>query len=172
MKNLIGTLLVVALVSIVFFAIRGTTANPESLPILVEENVLITEPGRYSSPHGGQLVDIRRENDGSLKFFVSRTKGDGTTGGGPVAPFQSKSDWFMCWDSTDKLWTYIPEQDHQYCRNWYANDNGSGCCLVGEFGGWQGIPESFFERLPESVNATYSIYLAEMKKKADPRHVQ
>jgi hypothetical protein len=171
-KKLIWTLLVVALVSIVFFANRVTTAKRESLPILVAENVLMTESGRYSAPNGSQLVEIRQENDGSLKFFVSRTMGDGTTGGGPAASFQAKSEWFMCWDSNDKLWTYIPEQDHQYCRNWYANDKGSGCCLVGEFGGWQGIPDSFFERLPESVKATYSIYVAEMGKAAGSGQVQ
>lgn len=61
----------------------------------------------------------------------------------------------MCWDATDRLWTYLPDEDQQYCRYWYTTDHGTGECRVGETGGWDGIPENFLARLPDKVKATY-----------------
>jgi hypothetical protein len=149
-KKLIGAILVIALVCVVYLAIQ--VAPPKRIPA----NVVIVEAGRYVSPNGKQIVEVSSQKDGTLKFFVS--KSDGRSGGGPATPFAAQSGWFMCWDSSDRLWTYVPEQDHKCCRNWYAGDEASGSCLVGESGGWEGVPDSFFAQLPETVKATYTAY--------------
>lgn len=155
LKKLIAAILGIALVCVVYLALQFEQPKLEQ-PKRIPANVVILEAGRYVSPNGKQIVDVSAQKDGTLKFFVS--SGDGRSGGGPAAPFSAKSGWFMCWDSNDKLWTYVPEQDHKCCRNWYAGDAASGSCLVGEGGGWEGVPDSFFARLPETVKATYTTY--------------
>ena len=151
MKKLIGAILGIALVCMVCLVVRD--AQPKRIAV----NVVISDAGRYFSPSGKQIVDISRQENGTLKFFVSNSV-DGRSGSGPATPFQAKSAWFMSWDSTDRLWTYVPDQDRQYCRYWYTNERGSGSCLVGEGGGWEGIPDSFVAHLPETAKATYTTY--------------
>lgn len=154
MKKLIGAVLCVSLLGIVLLVIRCLE------PKRVAANVLIEKTGRYRSPNGKMHLDIWEENEGELKFFVYRQKNGGRSGGGPTNPFQAESDWFMCWDYNDRLWSYVPEQDHQYCRNWYANAEASGTGGSGELGGWEGIPSSFFTRLPDIVKETYRRYIS------------
>lgn len=154
MKKLIGAALGAALLCIVILVIRCLE------PKRVAANVLIEESGRYRSPTGKGLLNIWEEKEGELKFFVYHQKMEGRDGGGPAKPFQAESDWFMCWDSQDRLWSYVPEQDHQSCRCWYANEEASGTGGAGEHGGWEGIPPSFFARLPETVKETYRRYIS------------
>jgi len=159
MKNVIGALFGVALFCFLFFVILRSPATTASVapPTVVQPNVIIKETGDFGSPLGSQVVHIWRETDGSLKFFVNRQKDPGS-GSGPISSFKANSEWSMCWDSDDKLWTYVPELDDQYCTYWYANENGSGSCRVGEYGGWRGIPEAFFANLPEKVKAVHATY--------------
>ena len=155
MKISIGAVLGIALLCIVFLGIRGLTPK-RMAPKRVAANVLIQETGRYASPDGEFVVDVWEDNEGELKFFFHRQKNG--SGGGPAKSFQAESDWFLCWDSQDRLWSYVPEQDHHCCRTWYANAEASGTGGAGSLGGWEGIPPSFFARLPEIVKETYRRY--------------
>jgi hypothetical protein len=152
MKKLIAVVLGMAMLCIAILVIRS--AAPKS----VAANVLIEKAGRYRSPDGSFLVDMKEEDGGKLSFVFYRQDGEGQRGAGPTNPFRADSDWLMCWDSQGRLWTYVPEQDGKYCRYWYANEESTGSCGVGELGGWQGIPEAFFARLPDAVKKTYEAY--------------
>jgi hypothetical protein len=167
MKKMIGAILGVALLCALLFAIRHPPQK------LVAANTVFTKAGTYRSPSGSHVVRVLPENDGSLKFVVTNEKSNGPNGIGPAMPFQARSDWFMCWDSKDRLWTYVPEQDNQYCCCWYSSEEGSGSCLVGEFGGWEGIPNEFFARLPKTVKATYTTYAAiRAQQSSEPKKQQ
>jgi len=65
----------------------------------------------------------------------------------------------MCWDSEDRLWAYVPEQDNQSCTTWFSNENEFGLGHAGEVCGWEGIPHAFLARLPETVKAKYRTYI-------------
>jgi hypothetical protein len=156
MKRLIGVAFCVVLLILASLIIRG------QIPKRVAADVLIEEAGQYRSPNGVCLVDVWEENEGELKFFVYQQKEPGPQvpahaptsildapspqlradriGSGPAKPFRAESDWFMCWDSQDRLWTYVPEQDLSCCSFWQENEDVSGSCLVGDAGGWEGIP--------------------------------
>lgn len=146
MKKPIVIAICVGLVCLAIIAI------PVGHPKRVAENTVIDEAGIYESPRGTQIVNVSREDGGRLKIAVAWRKG----GGGATTPFQANSDWFMCFDSDDRLWTYVPEQDRHLCHCWYTTDKSSGTLTAGELGGWQGVPQSFLARLPESAKATYA----------------
>ena len=148
-KKLIVATAVIAFVGIVI-AVRE-----ESQPRATPANVVIAQAGRYLSPNGTHLLEVSPQEDGSLKYYVSGKTG----GGGPTKPFSPKSEWFMCWDSQDRLWAFVSEQNSKYCCYHFSNDKGAGGCTVGEFGGWEGIPESFLDRLPEATKAIHANYL-------------
>jgi hypothetical protein len=158
MKKWIGGILCIGLLGWACFVVVSKSLTVAiASPKLVSANVIIKEAGSFGSPLNSQMVRIWPEPDGSLKFFVNNQKAIGN-GSGPAAAFEANSDWLMCWDFKDRLWTYIPEQDGQYCRCWYSSEKGSGTTLVGEFGGWDGIPEAFLANLPEKMKAIHATY--------------
>jgi hypothetical protein len=144
MKTLIGSLVGMVLLCIVLLVIHNRT------PHRMAANVLIEETGRYRSPGGDCFVDLWEENKGQLKFLVYKETEAGREGNGPSKSFRAKSDWLMCWDSQDRLWTYVPEQDRQYCRYWYATGESTGSARVGNRR-LAGGPGPFLALLPEIV---------------------
>ena len=162
MKQLIGVLLGVGLIVVMFLVLRGSAPKTRATNVpRVAANVIIEEPGRYRSLTGDYFVDIWEEEEGKLKyrFYRQRIKGlDGGDGGGPAKSFRPESDWFVCWDSQNRLWAYVPELDQRRCSCLYANEEATGICRAGDLGGWEGIPPSFFGRLPDEVKETYRQY--------------
>ncbi len=164
MKKLIGVLVCIALFIVASFVLRGSARQH------VAANVLIEQTGRYRLSSGPHVADVWEVAEGALKFAVYREQREGRDGGGPAKSFQGESDWFLCWDSQGRLWSYVPEQDLQGCRCWYSDDASSGSRYVGTGGGWEGIPESFFARLPDEVKETYKIYLKEQRSTNSERN--
>jgi len=158
MKKLIRAVLGVALL-VALLVMRAPTPNKmPSRPKQMAPDRLIEHAGQYASPSGAWVVDISEENEGELKFFLYQPTEAGQIGHGPTKPFRSDSDWFMCWDSQDRLWTYIPDHtDH--CTFYYDDEHESGSVTVGDGGGWEGIPASFLARLPGDLKATYEAYV-------------
>lgn len=152
MKQLIGILLSVGLIIIMFLVFWGSKSKR------VAANVIIEKPGRYRSPTGNYFVNIWEEEEGKLKYGFYQQKNGGQSGSGPAKSFRAESDWFVCWDSQNRLWAYVPELDHRRCNCFYANEEASGICRAGDLGGWEGIPPSFFNRLPEMAKETYRKY--------------
>jgi hypothetical protein len=66
-------------------------AIPDVAPKRSAENTVFSEVGRHESPHGAQVVNVSRENDGALKIAVTSSYG----GGGSMTAIQASSDWFM-----------------------------------------------------------------------------
>ena len=158
-KKLIVAIAVIAFVGIVI-AVRE-----ESRLRATPANVVITKAGRYLSPNGTHVLEVWPQEGGLLKYYVSGKTG----GGGPTKPFSPKSEWFMCWDSQDRLWAFVTEQDPKYCSYYYSNDKESGGCTVGEFGGWDGIPDSFLARLPDATKAIRANYLKSRESTVDSK---
>lgn len=152
-KSVISAISVCILIGIAVLVQRNAP------PQRVQANVLITNVGRYTSPNGQRVLNVWREKDGRLMFFVKDQKGSG----GVAKSFDPGSHWLLCWDDQDRLWSYVPEQDTN-CHYWYWGVSEVGSCHVGETGGWDGIPESFLARLPERVRAVYENFRATQKK--------
>jgi len=123
----------------------------------MESNVMIEETGQYLAPGGSCRLELKEEGDGRLTFLIYKQTETGQDGVGSK-PFKANSDWLLCWDSQDRLWSYVPEQDGEYCRYWFIEEGRRGTVRVGKCS-WEGVPEAFIERLPGSVKATYKTYL-------------
>jgi hypothetical protein len=159
MKKIIGLVFVVALL-----VIAGFLVFREPAPKRIAANVVFKEIGKYASPVGDCLVEVSVVEEGKLKFFVYRQMKGGRSGSGPTDPFTADSNWFMCWDSHGKLWTYMSDDVMECCRNWYSNDEVSGSTLPGQGGGWEGIPQAFIDRLPAVVKGKYNTYIKSQEK--------
>lgn len=141
---------------------------PQSeLPERVQSNQIIDQPGYYGSPASERTVRVGSESEGQLNFKfarlthpVSQGEQDNTISSGSESKhtLAKNSNWFMCWDSQDRLWAFIPEANKNLCACYYANDDGTGICEVGINGGWEGVPEQFLAKLPEDVKEKYQKY--------------
>jgi hypothetical protein len=158
MKTLIAVLLGLAMFCIAILVIRSAA------PKCLAANVLIEKAGQYRSPDGSCVVNMKEEDGGKLSFVFYR-QDKGRPGAGPANPFRANSGWLMCWDSQNRLWTYVPEQDGEYCRCWYANEESTGTRRVGKLGPWQGIPEAFLARLPDTLKKAYEAYVESQRSK-------
>jgi hypothetical protein len=161
MKKFIELALVAVLI-VVGFLVFGMNK-----PRRVAANVIFNEVGEYVSPAGdSSSVEVFENDKGKLEFILYHQMKEGRSRQGPTKAFKPDSNWFMCWDSQGRLWTYLTEENFEYCRNWYRTGEASGTIMVGEFGGWEGIPEAFFERLPKVAKDKYELY----KQKKDTAH--
>jgi hypothetical protein len=145
-KKSIFVVLGIGLLCMTYFALK------RAAPTRSLENIVLSQTGRYLSPQGSQVVDVSLNKDGKLKIDMKSL----SCGNGSLTTFQSNSDWFMCFDATDRLWLYHPD-DPKYCHCWYTNERGSGILRPGEVGGWQGIPDAFLARLPAAAKVTYTM---------------
>lgn len=145
-KKSIFVLFGIGLLCIVYLAIA------RAVPARSVENIVLSQTGRYVSPQGSQVVDVSWNEDGKLKIDMKNL----LCGNGAMMTFQPNPSWFMCFDATDRLWVYLPD-DPKCCQCWYANEKGSGILRPGELGGWQGIPDAFLNRLPAAAKATYTM---------------
>jgi hypothetical protein len=161
MKKIIGLVFIVVLI-----VIAGYLVFREPAPTRIAANVVFKEIGIYASPVNDCLVEVSVVDEGKLKFRVYRQSKGQRYGNstGPTDPFTADSNWFMCWDSHGKLWTYMPDDVMESCRNWYSNDEVSGSTLPGEGGGWDGIPQAFIDRLPAVVKEKYNTYIKSHEK--------
>ena len=164
MKKWIAGVFCIGLVGLACFVVFSKWLTVTVVgPTVVPSNVVFKEAGTFVSPLNSQVVRIWFEPDGSLKFFVNNQKAVGN-GSGPANAFDAHSDWLMCWDSSDRPWTYISEQDGPYCRCWYSSEKGSGSMVPGEFGGWDGIPDVFLANLPEKVRAVHTAFASAQRQ--------
>jgi len=125
-------------------ALCGSAMNLSSCagPQRTTPGRIVDRPGLYNSPNKMVTVRIIQVAEGRLKLE--------STIGGPAAPFPADSGWFMCFDDKERLWTYIPRDKPAFVHC----TSPAQVMAPGEFGGWDGVPNSFFERLPPEIRAT------------------
>ena len=105
------------------------------------------KPGVYASPNGIHAARIVEPAKGWLNYsFTTGSFGPRSTGSGPADPFPADFGWFMCFDDQDRLWAYVP---YRGVDCFYP----SGVMHPGEYGGWDGVPHEFFDRLPPDIKA-------------------
>lgn len=164
----------VAAISITALALAMSQYRPvdRSFPA----NVVFDQPGTYILPGGlthftvkldaqGRLVTdvqyFRRQPYRLLRWpmwyhLEQHTRVVQTR---PMAPAEvppsSPVGWFACIDSHNTIWFFNPRDGGRYCERFYETANGTGTAVCGELGGWEGIPNVFLERLPDSALATY-----------------
>lgn len=137
---------------------KPTTANTVTdKPNALERSVA------YSSPKKTHAVVVMRTTDGQLSYSFRADPKD--TGPGRGMPLGKGNDWFMSWDAQERLWVCVPGNASAICHVHYADAVANGVLTPGEVGGWEGIPQSFFDRLPETQKKICRDYLA---KKAKP----
>lgn len=141
---------------------RGDWAHCEQQ---VAANILITRPGTYCSSDGNRAVCIEQTSEGMLTYAVS-----GTTSAGPFSialhePFAADGRWFMCWDETGELWSYVPELGigRAYTKNGTVymcvadSIDGHNCGTELNERRWHdGMPRIFREHLPEILRTQVS----------------
>lgn len=130
------------------------------MPRRIPANVVFQDPGHYVSPQGLQTLEFDQEEDGTWNISVtheSQSSSGMVFGTGSSMTFSGAGERLLCWDSQDRLWTYIAAVDPNYCRCWYvaANGKGTGTRRPGEAGGWDGIPQAFLARLPKHVRSIH-----------------
>ncbi|HTN02707.1 MAG TPA: hypothetical protein VL132_12545 [Planctomycetaceae bacterium] len=125
---------------------------------------IFDQPGRYAAASGASSVEIRPQPDGGLQFqWTSLDHGQRAGAGMSIAANQA---WFAAWDDRGTLWLYNPP--HGVHRFEMTDSGGSSSTRVGEFGGWEGVPEAFLRRLPEAELATYRLATAAVMPATSP----
>jgi hypothetical protein len=114
---------------------------------------IFDQPGRYAAASGASSVEIRPRPDGGLLFqWTSLDHGQRAEAGMSIASNQA---WFAAWDNRGAVWLYSPPDGVR--RFQLTPGGGSSSTRAGEFGGWDGVPESFLKRLPEAELADYRL---------------
>lgn len=125
---------------------------------------IVDQPGRYVAASGASSVEIRPQPDGGLQFqWTSLGHGQRAGAGMSIAANQA---WFAAWDDRGTLWLYNPP--HGVHRFEMTDSGGSSSTRVGEFGGWEGVPEAFLRRLPEAELATCRLATATVMPATSP----
>jgi len=120
---------------------------------------IIDRLGTYVSPNGTCIAEISTNSSGQLVIEYNEYNMQEETGAFYVRP--KPGIWFATIDGNDRLWLYIEGggslgQD-VLCRA-TRNRTKNEVASVGSGGGWEGIPDSFFERLPETEIKKYEIW--------------
>jgi len=144
MKRTLGILIAALVIAFILF-VYGSKARR------VAANTIIEQVGEYRSPKGTCSLIVTRADGDALRFQVAGRTDHGPATQSPKTPFPRTSAWFMCWDSQDRLWTYVPNDGVRY---WHFTAEACGSCLVGALGGTEGMPLPFYNRLPAEVKAT------------------
>lgn len=160
--------IVSALVVIVIGVIAGMT------PRKLQPGEIVSAPGRYRSPGGKYQIVIAAPSEGFKSITLARWEDDfwfwTTIPPGQQQLVDQERDWFHCFDEYDRLWSYTGPWDkgrgrtRQHPGGGFSSSvpsvtlngwcyfqgrgplRGSGdvvSCLL-----WEGIPETFFERIP------------------------
>lgn len=118
-----------------------------------QAGVVIDKTGAYRSPGGDGVAKIAGQEDKMLSVKVDFFEPDGKLRGGTEMGrrFAPDSGWFACWDTQDRFWFYIPDGQHGRCYVASATPGSTGVGGPGEYGGWEGIPEAFLNRLPKRL---------------------
>ena len=130
------------IIAVACVALLSSCSSPQRAPA----GRFLDQPGVYRSPNGTHAARIYEPAKGWLNYrFVRGDFGKYSTGSGPVDPFPADSTWFMCFDDQDRLWTFRSNRVDCLFPN--------GVMHPGEGGGWDGVPQSFFDRLPPDIKA-------------------
>lgn len=125
----------------------------QAFPATAGPGQIFDQPGRYVAASGGSSVEIMPQSDGGLQFqWTYLAHGHRAGAGMSIAANQA---WFAAWDDRGALWLYSPPDGVR--RFQLTAGGGSSSTRAGEFGGWDGVPEAFLKRLPESERAAYRL---------------
>jgi len=162
----ISTLLIAVTLFFLIINSSNTTAPGEII-----ENV-----GSYRSPSGKYRIEIRKTDAETIEISKLTTSWRyhvvPVRSRSNVATFSPKRDWFLCFDQYDRLWFYhgiwdrswgMPADSRSYgaavhlegFRSLQNNSFIGGAFVVSEIGGWEGVPEAFFDRLPANGDAAW-----------------
>ncbi|MAG93058.1 MAG: hypothetical protein CMJ48_04845 [Planctomycetaceae bacterium] len=142
---------------------------------------LVDDLGTYRSPSGRQKVEISKSPEGNIIVTQLRRSRQSPL----LKPysqvgrteFEAERDWFLSFDEYDRLWLFIGEWDRDWGRLRRMPSGGTrpyaqrvllegfiftrngvfrGSSVVSEMGNWEGVPQEFFERLPEKSDAGWA----------------
>jgi beta-lactamase regulating signal transducer with metallopeptidase domain len=125
---------------------------------------IIDQLGEFTAPNEQNKATIRALGDNQLTLTFDSKSGDSSV------VFPKTSTWFIAWDRDSNLWAYI---DDQGVHKHYAGKKAVGSVRAGEAGGWEDVPPSFLEKLPEAELRQYRKYIqnqAATKKNAPEAH--
>lgn len=124
---------------------QESAVSPEARETL-QSGAVIQQTGVYLSPHEENLVEIRGQDGRDLQLTFSAKNDQGVRSSSLT--LDGEDPWFIAWDDSDQLWLYT-EQDGVTTFSRETTTN------VGVGGGWEGIPDSFLEKLPDQCRIVY-----------------
>ncbi len=131
----------------VIIAVSGCTQQDSAYPLPGE---IIRQTGSYVSPHSENLVEIQDQEDSEMQLMVAANNDRRVPS--TVLSLSSADPWFIAWDDSDNLWIYSNQEG---VIKWSRTPDAVNTTNVGQLGGWEGIPESFLDELPEGCKTVY-----------------
>ena len=176
-RKRIGPLAVAILVSFAVLTVAVVVSRPERL----RPGQVIDQVGEYRFPTGGSKLRITKDDSGNVHVTVRR---QATRFGflpyfysDTSCVFESERDWFVSVDRYGRLWQYHGHWDPAWGKlrkmpsggtipyapavsldgMWFTPSGGiaSGGNVVTATGDWAGVPEQFFNRIPDRHNAQW-----------------
>ncbi len=116
---------------------------------------IIDQFGTYVTPSNKRIATIGLNEKGKFSIKISENRSS------KVLPytvsFQSGDDWLATWSDNDDFWHYS-KSTGKLRLMYYTADGGVRMTLAGIYDGWDGIPESFLEKLPKSEIEKYETW--------------
>lgn len=123
----------------------------QNQPQPVAPGVIVDSFGEYQSLSGHTRLVISPDEDPSKSEISAAAESAGRRYLIGVS-FESTADWFAALDESDRVWLYTSSDG---VRVWTTSDGIiSGVSQVADEN-WQGVPETFLEKLPEKHRAEY-----------------
>lgn len=164
---------------VVVLGVTVVVSGPQRL----QPGEVIDELGEYRFPSGNRKLSITKDESGNVRVAVHRQKFPyycGPYGYSPTGRprlFESERDWFLSVDKYNRLWGYlghwdpawgtlrqmpsggtIPYAPAVFLDGMFFTSSGdlvSGLSVVTSTGTWAGVPEQFFNRIPDRESAQW-----------------
>jgi hypothetical protein len=149
------------------------------IPRRLQPGEVVDEFGVYRSPSGDRKIAISKSPDGlthvsfqhwNLAYPFRPSSEE------PFTSFESRRDWFLCFDEFDRCWLFRGRWDAQWGKSWRSPTGAFwphiqevfvsgfffdrsrplyGTMIVSSTGQWEGVPQPFFDRIPAKHDAVW-----------------
>lgn len=145
------SVLILTLVTMLCGLLMSSTAYvvwKQYQPQIVQPGEIIDSPGEYQLPGGRVLVSLTPAGSaGEIQWKASSPHASG------AMKVDAASDWFCSIDQYERAWLFDPQHGVYHWNE--TPGGGSRTTSVGVGGGWQGVPDTFLEKLPDKHREDY-----------------
>lgn len=168
------------LFGLVFLLLSLFIANRSSKPPRLEVGRVIDQFGTFRFPSGGNRLEIKKTESGNVEVSVFRKRSGFhffplINKQGPLT-FEAERDWFVSVDGVQRVWVFrgrwkkewgdkrkmplgdvVPSIQAVQLFGMYLLSNGGIEIAVydpGFSGDWSGVPQTFFDRIPDKDQGT------------------